>query len=142
MKLIFLFSRGENPMQTFSKSILALILTFGIVQPVSASALDGTDHVIREPVGGQELLEMLNSPNANIRLTGAYYVFGVLEGHVVTDSPNLDVCILEKAVTVDDLVTTVRNYYASYPFLLKDKTKLAPADIINAFQKRYPCKKK
>ena len=125
-------------MQTISKPIRALILTLGIVQPASASVLNGTDPIILEPASGKELLALLDSPDAKVRLAGAYYVFGVLEGHVVTQA-KLEICLLEKAVTVDDLVTTVRNNYASYPFLLKEK--LASADIINALQKRYPCKK-
>ena len=109
---------------------LLIVLSVLLANNVQAEA-------IQEPMSSMELMALLDSPDGR----GAYFVKGVLEGYVVT-THHLEVCILDEPVTVEDLVTAVRSYYAARSHLLKGKyaSKLGSADIIIALQKRYPCK--
>jgi hypothetical protein len=113
-----------------------LLIVFSILLADSVQA-----GVIQEPMSSTELMALLDSPDAGQRLAGTYFVYGVMEGHVVT-TKQLEVCILDEPVTMDDFVTAVRTYYAASPYLWAGKyaTKLASVDIILAVQKRYPCK--
>ena len=132
-------------MQTISKSILALILTLGFVQPALASALDGTDQIIRDFNASDEFLAMLNSPDASIRKAGLFYVLGVIEGYGLPrdwerpGGPDHKVCVLEYSATMEDIAKAVRKYYADKPFMLK--ANMAPLDVVFALDRQYPCKK-
>jgi hypothetical protein len=114
-----------------------LLLVFLLLLSVNVQA-----DSIHEPLSGKELLALLDSPDVHLQMAGAYYIYGVLEGHVVSAKRPLEVCILDEPVTVKDLVAVVRNHYMAHPFLLDESVaaKLASADIIIALQRRYPCK--
>lgn len=105
-----------------------------------AATLDGVDQIITEPATGRELLAMLDSPDT--RKAGMYFILGVIEGHLVTQD-RIDICLLDKAVTVEDLSRAVRKRYATKPFttspsMLNEHT--VSADIINAVMEEYPCR--
>ena len=124
-----------------SIGLIILILAFGIVQPASASALDGTGQQLGEYATGQELLDKLNSPNATERASGMYYVLGILDGYHVgssseTKDPRLSIC-LTPPVSVEDIVGVVKKYLHNKPSSLPES---APFTVVIALHKRWPCK--